>query len=210
MKPAKEIMVDAIIGGGLPVFILALAGVSPDEFWTVIRNAQVEARALLLAIVLAFVLLWHGGRRWWCARRARGTVMPVEHHPPAAAALANNPNHVEVGDYIPEISTVEYGGPLWTTTMPPVPESVFLGNGTYTPSSNQIEVRSPPICPRCRTDVDVRKAANRTLEQALAGEGSELFCVNCDWTHPLKGTMAELRKNATVVARGMLRRLERG
>jgi len=215
MKDPKEIAIEALIGAtavavasGLLLFLLALSGVNPDEALPIIRKSPGEDRALLLALLLACSLFFGGLWRIWRARRERKKATPP---PPAApTALAPEPRtsngHVEVGDFIPEIALIDHAGALWITTMPYLPLEAMGRN--YSPAPDEISVRQPPVCPRCRTDLGTRQIANAKLEEVVSGGGHEMFCISCGWTHPIRDPFPKLKKEAEAKARGALRRMK--
>jgi hypothetical protein len=237
---AAEALVGAVVPSGLLLLTLALAGVNPDEVLAAIRGAPREDRALLAALVLASVLLVLGVWRRWGGvltgrgRDVRGNIsseVSSATPPPVAEAPAQRlpdssvgrpvsepkdkgrtrkkaQGHVEVGDFIPQIAAMEHGGLRWLTTMPSIPD--WATGMTYAPHPDSIEVRLPPVCPRCNTDLLEDDNSETKLEDVLAGRGVEVYCVECGFRHRPPKPLDTLRAEVTIKARGAVRRLERG
>lgn len=228
-----EGVVGAIAAGALTIawfIFLATLGIDPDEALRAMRTAPGEDRALLLALLLSLTLGFLGVVRYARERRERsalvvtpasatGQVSALSSKPVGAVSASeveatkpetaprNTRGKVKVGNWIPEIATIEHGGALWTTMMSPISGAEIISGGASPPDLDDIEVKYPPLCPNCRTDLEERSAPGATLEDRIAGGGREMICTNCGWKQNTGESMSVLRQQAEKKARGMLRRL---
>lgn len=220
---AREALIAKIVEwlvSGTVYVIVAIIGIRDiADFRAILRQMEWSERLLWIALFLAVVLLIRISHA--IRRRSHGATLNVE--PPRDAgrrpeAPADRGEHAQtvgliepeppvsnepdprrtlpLGKWIPELAMVEHAGALWRTTMPPIPDSAI--GREYQLDPDDIGVRSPPLCPNCRTELTMRRDATR--------RSNFLDCVNCDWHESVLQGMSQLRREAELKVRGQYRR----
>lgn len=116
---------------------------------------------------------------------------------PAEMLTSTARDKVAVGDWMPEIATVEHGGVVWTTLMSPVPS--WAAGQQYIAPVSDLSVSPTPTCAKCSTDIMIRRLNART--------DFEIYCVGCGWSQPVFQSLGRLAEEATAKMRGVYRQL---